>query len=632
MDRIRREAAEPITRTFENITDGLLTLDRDWRYTYVNANAERLLGRPRAELLGKCVWQEFPLTVGTEIERQLRRVATEQTTCEFEGHHALWKRWYENRASPTPEGGVAVYFRDITERRQMEQKLRRSEALLAEAQGLAHIGSWNWDLATGRLEWSDEHYRIFGMRPQEREMTTEYSMSFIHPDDIGAVRDIIATSMKNHEPYDCVLRVVRQDGSIRIAQSRGQTLFDARGQPVRMFGTLQDITERKKAGKALWECAEGFRRCFELGLIGMAITSPTKGCLEVNDEICRILGYEREELLSKTWAQMTYPDDLAADVALFDRVMAREIDGYTIDKRWVRKDGRIINTTISVRCVRGDDGSVEYFLAFLQDITERKRALEAIERAREAAEQANRVKDEFLATISHELRTPLAAMLIWGSLLADGVLGEHERATAIREIVSSAEAQNQLIGDLLDVSSIATGKLRIELREVDLTPVVQAAIDAVRPTANAKNVRLDLAITGEVGKLAMLADLGRLHQVLWNLLSNAVKFTPDGGRIEVRLERTGATATLTVQDSGEGIAPDFLPHVFDRFRQADGSLTRLHGGLGLGLAIVRELVQLHGGTVRAESAGEGRGATFTVQLPLIQATNSDPALVESAPF
>ena len=243
----------------------------------------------------------------------------------------------------------------------------------------------------------------------------------------------------------------------------------------------------------------------------------------------------------------------------------------------------------------------------------RRRALAALEIAVRDAQAANLAKDEFLATLSHELRTPLHAMLGWARLLRTGTLDEATRERALETLERNTRLQAQLIDDLLDVSRIVTGKLRIEVRPVTPTSVIAAAREAVRPAANAKDVRREARADPEAGPVA--GDADRLQQIVWNLLSNAIKFTPRGGRVEIRLDAMDGHVRLQVADTGRGISADFLPHLFERFRQAEGAVARSVGGLGLGLAIVRHLVELHGGTVRAESAGEGRGATFTVELP-----------------
>jgi signal transduction histidine kinase/CheY-like chemotaxis protein len=237
------------------------------------------------------------------------------------------------------------------------------------------------------------------------------------------------------------------------------------------------------------------------------------------------------------------------------------------------------------------------------------------QQARIEAETASRIKDEFLATISHELRTPLNAILGWAGMLRRSSLDDAELKRAIEIIERNAKSQSQLIEDLLDVSRIITGKLRLDVRPVELPPIIEGAVDVVRPSAEAKGVRLEVILDPDPGLIS--GDSARLQQVVWNLLSNAVKFTPKGGRVQVRLERIQSHMEITVSDTGYGISSEFIPYVFDRFRQADSSYTRKYGGLGLGLAIVRHLVELHGGTVEAYSSGEGQGATFKVSLPMM---------------
>lgn len=253
---------------------------------------------------------------------------------------------------------------------------------------------------------------------------------------------------------------------------------------------------------------------------------------------------------------------------------------------------------------------------------ERIRLLEREQAARADLERANRAKDEFIATVSHELRTPISAVLGWARLLRTGKLDAQASARAVEVIERSAAAQAQLVDDLLDVSRVERGELRLYVRPVDLLAVVEAAVEAVRPAASARGTTISVELDASAGPV--VGDPARLQQVTWNLLSNAIKFTPHGGRVEVRLGRRGEHAALTVSDDGVGIDPAFLPHVFERFRQADSSRTRAFGGLGLGLAIVRHLVEAHGGTVEAGSAGTGKGASFTVQLP-IGTRSSQPA-------
>jgi two-component system CheB/CheR fusion protein len=266
------------------------------------------------------------------------------------------------------------------------------------------------------------------------------------------------------------------------------------------------------------------------------------------------------------------------------------------------------------------ENQVPMILLSIEDITDRKhletersQLLEQEQLARQQAEKANRVKDEFLANLSHELRNPLTPILAWAQMLRCGKLKESETDRALEVIERSAKAQAQLIEDLLDISRITNGKLQLSISPIDLRVVVQGALEGVQLSATAKNIE----IVSHLNSATVLGDRDRLQQVLWNLLSNAIKFTPAGGRVEIVMQDLENDAEVRVTDTGKGIAPELLPYIFDRFRQADSSTTKPDQGLGLGLSIVYHLVELHGGTVQAESPGEGQGATITLRLPLL---------------
>jgi two-component system CheB/CheR fusion protein len=297
---------------------------------------------------------------------------------------------------------------------------------------------------------------------------------------------------------------------------------------------------------------------------------------------------------------------------------AARVEDVEVDHEFQRIGRRML--IVNARRLHRDSGHESILLAFEDRTAARKTEIEreallALEqKARQRAEEADRIKDEFMSTLSHELRGPLSAMVGWVQVLGTGGLDEATRERGRAAIERSAHAQTRLIEDLLDYSSVVAGKLTLSPKLMDLVPVAGAAIEAVRSAAEAKGIRLELS--REVETALVHGDPDRMQQVLWNVLSNAVKFTPRGGRVEVRVRRVGDAIHIRVSDTGQGISPDFLPHVFERFRQQDGTSRRRHGGLGLGLAIVKELVELHGGTVHAESPGEDRGATFTVALPM----------------
>jgi len=306
-------------------------------------------------------------------------------------------------------------------------------------------------------------------------------------------------------------------------------------------------------------------------------------------------------------------------------VTSVELVNHTI---LIAKDGTECPIDDSAAPIRSEQGEVLGAVLVFRDISERKRMelererlLQTAQAAQKEAEQANRLKDEFLATASHELRTPLTAVLGWSRMLRTGKLDAENSARALEAIERNATLQTKLIDDLLDVSRIITGKLIIDRRAIEMAHVVSDAVNTVSPAADAKNIKIVTSFDTEAGPV--LGDANRLQQVVWNLLSNAVKFTPKNGRIEIALRRVDSQVEISVSDSGEGISSEFLPYVFERFRQGDGKTTRLHSGLGLGLAIVRQLVELHGGTVKAHSDGPGRGATFKVRLPVLS-INSVP--------
>jgi PAS domain S-box-containing protein len=339
----------------------------------------------------------------------------------------------------------------------------------------------------------------------------------------------------------------------------------------------------------------------------------------------RVLGYSSAEAVGRHIKMIIPPERWPEE----DDVLARIRRGERVDHfETVRraKDGHLLNISLTVSPIKDQNGKIIGASKVARDITERKEAERELGRLllrekefRAQAEEANRLKDEFLAVVSHELRTPLNAIVGWASLLRMRKLDD-QTMRAIETIERNAQAQNQLIGDLLDVSRIVSGQLRLNIRPFELVSVINAAIEVIGPSADAKSIRITTQLDPAAGSL--VGDPDRLQQIFWNLLSNAVKFTPIHGEIRIELRRNNSHVEFAVSDTGKGIEPKMLPYVFDRFRQADSSTTREHGGLGLGLAIVRHLVELHGGVALAHSDGEGKGAEFIVQLPISSAHQS----------
>ncbi|HEV8203916.1 MAG TPA: PAS domain S-box protein, partial [Pyrinomonadaceae bacterium] len=347
-----------------------------------------------------------------------------------------------------------------------------------------------------------------------------------------------------------------------------------------------------------------------------------------------LFGWKAEDVLGKhvnEW-RFVFTDDVDAVALVTNRQREGvEVQGVTRNRNYTR-EGSILYCEWYNSVLRDERGKLVSVLSLVLDVTARQSAEEeraaSLVRERDArqhAEEADRLKDEFLATLSHELRTPLTSILGWASMIRNGEVEGSNASRAIETIERNARSQARLIDDLLDVSRIITGNLRLDLHPLNLAPIVEAALDALRPTADVKGMKLQTRFVP--GQCLVKGDPNRLRQVIWNLLSNAIKFTPRHGSVSIDLTCVESTARLTVSDTGEGISPEFLPYVFDRFRQAEGSISRKQGGLGLGLAVARHLVELHGGTIRAESKGIGKGAVFSVDLPLAQ-ERRDPARSE----
>jgi PAS domain S-box-containing protein len=378
--------------------------------------------------------------------------------------------------------------------------------------------------------------------------------------------------------------------------------------------------ERARAARSLKESEAKLRTLTNTVPALVWVCAPDGAASEFNDRWFEYTGLTPEQSGGFGWSEAVHPEDRERCFAAWEAARTSN-SPYEVELRYRRADGAYRWFLARALPVRDPNGHVAAWFGTSIDINDRKRAeaereelLERERASRAEAEQANRLKDEFLATVSHELRTPLTAILGWSHLLRGGGLEGDAASKAVETIERNARSQAQLIDDLLDVSRIVTGKLRLDIVPVRPDSFIDPAVEAVRPAAEAKGVRLQKLI--DTGVETVMGDPARLQQVVWNLLTNAVKFTPRGGRVQVSLERVNSSVEIVVADRGAGIAPEFLPHVFERFRQADQQTTRQHGGLGLGLAIVRHLVELHGGSVRAESEGEGRGSTFTVMLPV----------------
>ncbi len=422
---------------------------------------------------------------------------------------------------------------------------------------------------------------------------------------------------------------VRKDGSMFWANVVITAMREPSGELVGYAKVTRDLTQRRHHEEALRQSEERFRLLVD-GVADYAIFM-----LDVNGNVAtwnvgaqRIKGYNADEIVGRHFS-VFYPQDVKDSGWPEHELREAGQTGRFVDTGWrIRKDGTRFWANVAITAMRDESGRLLGYAKLTRDLTERQLAeqlavagqereemLDAERSARVEAQRATRVKDEFLATLSHELRTPLSAILGWTQVLlkaerADAI----DQRRAIEVIDRNARAQVQLIDDLLDLSRIMTGKLRLDLQQVQIADIVQAAVDSAGPAAATREIRITCLL--DPARAIVNGDPGRLQQVVWNLLTNAIKFTPKGGKVQVLLQRVNSHVELSVSDNGIGMPAHFLPLVFDRFSQRDGSSTRAHGGLGLGLAICRQLVELHGGSIRAASPGEGLGATFSVELPI----------------
>ncbi|MEH2150328.1 PAS domain-containing protein [Nostoc sp.] len=504
----------------------------------------------------------------------------------------------------------------LWERQKIETNLRESEERIRLATNAAELGMWFWNITTNEVIWTDKCRQLFGLS-LKAEISFEIFLNCVHPEDRQCIHGAIARSIEEKVECDIEYRIIWSDGSIHWISAKGRVFYDAEGQAVRMMGTTQDISQRKQVENDLRQRETQLRRLVDSNIIGIMFATPDY-ISEANEAFLEMMGYTREELLTGKIHRkhITPPEYHALDQQRLEQLLTVGIC-TPFEKEYIRKDGSRIPILIGGALVERDPAS---WICFILDLTPRKQLERTLRQQAEELQQANRNKDEFLAILSHELRSPLNPILGWSSLLKSRKFDEVTTNRALETIERNAQLQIQLIDELLDVSRIVRGKVSLTFATVNLVAVIDAALETVRLIAETKSIQIKIQIDPNVGKV--LGDYYRLQQVVGNLLSNAVKFTPHHGSVEVSLslsrELTSHSALIQVKDTGQGISPEFLPHVFESFRQADSSTTREFGGLGLGLAIVCHLVELHGGAVTAASPGIGKGAVFTLRLPVMK--------------
>jgi PAS domain S-box-containing protein len=676
-----------LRRVLDAIPSPVAYVDKGLRFRYNNRVYDTWVGRPHEELYDTHIREALGEKAYAEVLPYAESALSgREAHFEKELEYADGSRRYVS-VSYIPdfdaEGSVRGFVanvQDLTERRRAEGSIR-FQAHLLDTVEQAVIAT---DLEGRIIYWNDYAERLYGWPAAE---AVGRSVLEVTPDESeGAQAAEIMSRLAAGQTWSGEFKLRRRDGTSFHALVTDTPIHDEAGRLVGVVGVATDLTERKRSEAAVNAAERRALQEYETLLHRLTHLAESLGTARDHLTIFRdlrdfavvsvpcvgIFISLYDEARDVRLAQYAWGDGEEADVSSLppmpissegpnsQAVRTRQV--VITNDFWATKQkgrgqrvvlvgtdnglrpqsslvapmatlGRIVGT-VEVQSYENHAFREEHITAMKMAANlaavaiENMRLLQFETRAREAAEEASRLKDEFLATLSHELRTPLTAILGWSSMLKDSRLDEKTFKMAVEIVERNARTQQQIVDDILDVSRIITGNLRFDAEPTDLCGVVEAAVDTVRHAAAAKNISLRAEFEPGVGPV--MGDPRRLQQVVWNLMLNAVKFTPIGGEVRAHVDCSGAHARITVNDTGAGISPNFLPYVFDRFRQGDQSTTRVHGGLGLGLSIVRHLVELHGGTVRAESAGEGRGSTFTVELPLLRSAEVGPENEEAA--
>jgi len=607
--------------------DAIITKNLDSIIQTWNVGAERLFGYTADEAIGKPVTIIFPeerLNEDDAILEKLRRGRAVERLETIRLAKDGRRIPVSESSSPLKDAegniiGASKIIHDVSDIVAAREALTKEKELLATT--LASIGD-------GVIV-TDDQSRVTFLNP-EAERLTGWTSANAEGRPLSVVFRIVneRTRRVTENPVEKALRlgviVGLANHTMLLREDGAEFLIDDSAAPIRnkdgsLFGVVlvfRDVTEQRK----LYEAREQLAAIVEYS--GEAIaTKNLDGIIQTwNTSAEQLFGYSADEIIGKPVTILIPANRLSEEDEILSR-LRRGLPAERVETIRLKKDGTPIPVSLTVSPIKDPDGEVIGASKLIQDITtrqrieqERQQLLAREQSLRAQAEAAGRMRDEFLATVSHELRTPLNAILGWATMLNNDNTDSAVARRGIESIERNAKAQAQLIEDLLDVSRIISGKVRLDVKPVMVTPIIHSALDAVRPAAEAKSIQLDVTIDPAAEHLRV--DSARLQQVIWNLLSNSIKFTPANGKVTVRVKRVASEAEISVSDTGEGINPEFLPYVFDRFQQADSSVTRKHGGLGLGLSITRHLVEMHGGTIEAHSEGKGRGATFIVKLPI----------------
>ena len=614
----------------ESAPTPIFVKDREGRIIYANPATLEIMGKPASEVIGGRDLDLYPVVelAVTVTENDRRIMESGKTEVLEESHDGIrtflvMKAPYHNQAGEVI--GLIGISSDITNRKRAEIELQEQTKLLQVI--IDSIGD-GLILANQQGEFvlfNQAAVGVFGPLTNEKsseEWSSTYGLFLADQKTLFPNDELpLARAIKGEYVNDVEVFVRRENAENCWVSISGYPVVDISNEINGGVIVCRDITERKQSEAALLESEARFRYMANNAPFMVWVTDSTGYCTFLSDNWYEFTGQTEETALGFGWINAVHSEDREQAMNVFLRAH-ESLEPYRTEFRLGRRDCRYSWVLDAAAPRFTESGQFEGFIGSAIDITERKQVeterdmvLQLEQTARAEAERANRIKDEFLAVLSHELRSPLNPILGWSQLLQGGKLSPAKTTKALETIERNARLQSQLIEDLLDVSRILQGKLRLNVAPVNVATIILSALETVQLAAESKQIQIQTILNPDVG--LVLGDTGRLQQIVWNLLSNAVKFTPESGRVEVRLTQIPHQVQIQVTDTGKGIVPDFLPYVFEHFRQEDGATTRKFGGLGLGLAIVRQLIELHGGTVFAESPGEGQGATFTVRLPLL---------------
>jgi PAS domain S-box-containing protein len=633
--------------------DQVICLDRQWRYTRINEKVIEVTGLAKAQLLGHSIWEVFPDLVGTQFYQQVHQALATQSITHFEYYYPARHQWFDNWVYPSPTD-LTLLVSDISHFKQAQESLQLHTHILESiAEGVVISDE------SGVIVFSNAMFeRMFGYAQGELLGLPLTVLNDLPPADNQRLVDHIMTSLHRDGRWSGELRNRRKDGTPFITEAHASALRIEN--QTYLIGIQQDITERKRTEQRLTtQCAIACVLA-EATTLDEAIPTILRSlCQELDWQlaILWLVDLQTQQLYCRDWHSSTLPAEdfvsisqattFSAGVGLPGQVWRSHQPTWFLEMgqnpnfsraAWAHQiglrsafgfpilsggdclgviecysDRRQPPDPHLLHCMNGIGGQIGQFMERLRVEQECQHLLQQERIARAAAEASNRIKDEFLSVLSHELRTPLNPILGWAALLKKGSLSAQETTVALETIACSAKHQLQLVTDLLDVSQILRGEFNLEVCPVDLSGSIAIVLETAQVAAQAKSIQIQTRFASEVG--VVLGDPARLQQIIWNLLSNAIKFTANGGRVEIQLEQVADQVQMTVSDTGKGIAPDLLPYLFQRFYQEDSTITRKFGGLGIGLSLVRYLVELHGGTVSVASPGPGLGTTFTVKLP-----------------